>query len=551
MKKLFLIPSLLLFLFLGACDSSDDPSGSIELARPKKLSVTTELATATFKWDAVAKADGYAYALDQSSDYTLIDASAISVKVAQLSKGSHTFKIHATGNLSHTTDSADQTIEFEIDPTLPTPVPTYTKGSAAGEAIITWEPVKGAMGYAYKFNDAEWTTVGSDIVTVTQSGLSPDDPNRFTIYALGNLPDSDDSAEITITMIDTSVGVWAALSDGNFTRLVKTATGIYSATIDFKADDNFSILINNVAYGFTAFSGNGGVGTVNSSFATVPTTDAFTSYVHESVGQMSPKVADTEINKFWINTTADCQLFVKVDCTNPDNTPRYYLQLVETPDPSVILAQYFDLMTLGGNWISGVNARKASVNNATAMDGTEVAEAADITPATFGVQIASSTSAKPYIANRGLEGWDVTNCFEFAGLLRLSSPGFGVLTTPPLAALTGASKVTLTFDAVAFGGTTDGIVLKVLGGGTIASASVKIQGAEPATAIAPESGNTSLVITKVHCPKYANSAAKSYSNFTVVIEGATASTQISWDTTSIKTLNNARLCLDNIVVKKN
>ena len=56
MKKLLLFPCLLLALGLSSCESSDDEIMSIELVSPKKLAVTTELATASFKWDAVAKA---------------------------------------------------------------------------------------------------------------------------------------------------------------------------------------------------------------------------------------------------------------------------------------------------------------------------------------------------------------------------------------------------------------------------------------------------------------------------------------------------------------
>lgn len=57
MKKLLLFPCLLLALGLSSCESSDDEVMSIELVSPKKLAVTTELATASFKWDAVTKAE--------------------------------------------------------------------------------------------------------------------------------------------------------------------------------------------------------------------------------------------------------------------------------------------------------------------------------------------------------------------------------------------------------------------------------------------------------------------------------------------------------------
>ena len=120
MKKLLLFPCLLLALGLSSCESSDDEIMSIELVSPKKLAVTTELATASFKWDAVAKAEGYAYALDNSTEYTTIDAATTTLKLTRLSRGSHTFRIYAVGNQEHTTDSAERTVDFDIDPTLPT-----------------------------------------------------------------------------------------------------------------------------------------------------------------------------------------------------------------------------------------------------------------------------------------------------------------------------------------------------------------------------------------------------------------------------------------------
>ena len=98
MKKLLLFPCLLLALGLSSCESSDDEIMSIELVSPKKLAVTTELATASFKWDAVTKAEGYAYALDNSTEYTTVDAATTTLKLTRLSRGSHTFRIYAVGN---------------------------------------------------------------------------------------------------------------------------------------------------------------------------------------------------------------------------------------------------------------------------------------------------------------------------------------------------------------------------------------------------------------------------------------------------------------------
>ena len=120
-KYLFLTLLAAAFLAGGGCSSSDDDGwGVIELASPK-LKVTTELATATVTWDAVAKTAGYAYALDGAADYTSVDAATTTVTLTALAEGGHTFRLKAVGDLDHTTDSAERTIDFEID--RPRPVP--------------------------------------------------------------------------------------------------------------------------------------------------------------------------------------------------------------------------------------------------------------------------------------------------------------------------------------------------------------------------------------------------------------------------------------------
>ena len=540
---------------------------SIELVSPKKLAVTTELATASFKWDAVAKAEGYAYALDNSTEYTTIDAATTTLKLTRLSRGSHTFRIYAVGNQEHTTDSAERTVDFDIDPTLPTPAPSCTRGESADEVVVTWQAVKGAIGYAYKFNDeTQWTEVGADVLKITKSGFDPEAKNTFTIYAKGQLPDSEDSEELTLPfqLIDTSEGVWARTSDGSLYELKESESGIYTAAITCKASDDITILIENTPYGFTAYSGNGGIGILNIVYATVPfyTYPAAVYYVRESLGQMTAKTEDADINKFWVNVSGStCKIDVEIDCTNADKTPRYRLKLVENEDPSIILEQYFDLMVYGGDWIQtgkvASSGRKLASTSPAAIDGTEPATAT-ASYTTFGINISSDKDAAPaYRANRGLTDWGIKYCYEFPGYVRLSNSAsgsnmyYGVLTTPKLSKLTAASIVTVTFDAVRFASEHD-IPVKVLNAGTIASAQVVVEGSGSAASIAPESGGKSINITSAHCPKHGNEALKKWSNFSITIEGATAETQICWDTTGAgSTSANGRICLDNIVVRKN
>lgn len=561
MKKYLIFTFLAAALLAGGgCSSTDDDGwGIIELASPK-LKVTTELATATVTWDAIAKAAGYAYALDNAADYVAVEASTTSVTLASLAEGAHTFRIKAVGDLDHTSDSAERTIDFQIDPTLPKPAPTYVKGDEIGSVTVSWAAVKGAAGYAYRFgDDASFTKVGADILSVTQKGLNAEEPIRFTMYAVGKLPDSKDSEQVNLTfqLVDTSKGVWIRKGNGELFELTESEAKVYAAEISVGAADSFEVLVENVPYGFLSYSGNGGVGTVNSDQACAPfySYPAAQYYVRHSLGRM----AADPLNKFWINLSAAARIEVRIDCSQ--DPFRYDLRLVEADDPSLVLAQYFDLMVYGGDWIqTGKKAKSGRMGQSTdtaSIDGTEAGDK-EASYTTFGAKIASDAEASPaYLANRGLTGWGVAHCFEFPGYLRLSNTAntsgnmYGVLTTPKLTALNGPTSITLTFDAVRFASTTD-IPVKVLGAGTIKAASVRIEEGTDETAITPAADGKSIAITATHCPKHANEVLKKWSGFTLTIDGATAETQICWDSTGVGTESkDGRICLDNIVIRKN
>lgn len=305
---------------------------------------------------------------------------------------------------------------------------------------------QGRCGYAYKFGEAaSFTEVGADVLSVTQKGLSAEEPIRFTMYAVGQLPDSKDSEPVSLTfqLVDTSEGVWVRKSNGELFELTESEAKIYTGTVSVSAADSFEILVENVPHGFLSYSGNGGVGTVNNDRACVPfyTYPAAEYYVRRSLGRM----ASDPLNKFWINLTADARIDLRIDCTQ--DPFRYDLQLVEADDPALILAQYFDLMVYGGDWIqTGKNAKSGRMGQSTdtaLIDGTEPGEK-EASYTTFGAKIASEGEASPaYLANRGLTGWGIAHCFEFPGYIRLSNTAnssgnmYGILTTPKLTALSG------------------------------------------------------------------------------------------------------------------
>jgi hypothetical protein len=549
MKKLLLSISALPLLCLQSCERSITGDTSIELASPKPV-VTTELATATVIWPAIPKAAGYAYALDASTEYVQIEIVDMPLVLRQLAKGSHTIHVMAAGDGDRTMDSAVRSVDFEIDPSLPSPVPSARAGGAPGVMIVSWEAVDGATGYRYRVNDQAEVSVDPQTLSVAISDMASGVDYNFSIIALGALPDSEDSPERTIALLDTSQGVWIIQENAekpiNLTQT--SAPAIYAATVESAAVDSFEILVDGVSYGFTSFSGNGGVGTVIDPNATMFASTSSNYYVSESMGRMGAAAPEARINKFWVNAAQPCDLFVKIDRTGTQ--PLYHIEIIEQDDASILLSQDFDLMTLGGNWLTGKSGKRGELTNATMTDGTDPGTAT-ATAATVGMSIESHTAATAaYIANRELAGWEILNCYEMAGNIRLSSPGTGTLTTPKFEKLTAATTITLTFDAVQFGSATNNIPVKVLGAGSISSAEVHIKGASSATTISPEADGTSILMTNVHCPSFANADPKTYSTFTIVIEGATDQTQISWDATGIAPVGNGRMCLDNIVVKQ-
>ena len=572
-KYLFLTLLAAAFLAGGGCSSSDDDGwGVIELASPK-LKVTTELATATVTWDAVAKTAGYAYALDGAADYTSVDAATTTVTLTALAEGGHTFRLKAVGDLDHTTDSAERTIDFEIDPTLPQPAPTYVKGDETGSVVVSWPAVKGAAGYAYKFGEAaSFTEVGADVLSVTQKGLSAEEPIRFTMYAVGQLPDSKDSEPVSLTfqLVDTSEGVWVRKSNGELFELTESEAKIYTGTVSVSAADSFEILVENVPHGFLSYSGNGGVGKVENMMSAAPYYSSST--IADSrgydckmaVGRMAA-TADGG-NDFWTNLSEDAQILVRVDLTYADGTPRYWLELVEADDPNLLLEQNFDLFVWGGDYTLASGGKGtapvADSESAADLDGTEEGTKGGATYTTPKPDIWSTADGAAdgdviagdlYLKNRNM-GWEVRRIAEHPGTVRLNKSASGshkysgYLKTPKLAALTAPTNITLEFDICRFAGDGD-IYITVEGAGTYTAAAVNIDGAAAATTVA--ASGTDFVVTNDLCSKQANTVInKPWSHVELSIAGATAETQIKFDGSRGKDSASDRCLLDNIKITK-
>ena len=419
---------------------------------------------------------------------------------------------------------------------------------------ISWEAVPNAKGYAYSADKAAEVKVGADVLSY--SATFTGGKHTFAIRALGDGgAEAVDSPVKTIEfdVVDTSVGVFAKKTSGAIVKLTEGANGIFTTSLECSAADAFTVLIDNVEYGFMEFSGNGCVGTVNSEYSSMPFYNGkFNDSVRESIGRLS---SSGDLRPLYTNLQADAKVFLKVDCSDPA-TPHYYMELEETADPAMVLELYFDLFTKGGDWVNenGKGTGLDKTVDAT-IDGTEPGSQNGATSGTKqGYTLTTTADAgavAAYLANRGITGWTAENIYEFPGYIRLSVKStpdkYGVLTTPELNA---AGNLKVTFDGLRFASDGD-IAVKVLGGGTIVSASVVKDGAGSPVTITPEAGNESFLINSTHNTKYGNTAQKYWSNFTFTIEGATAQTRISWDTSTASDSNAGRYCLDNIVIKKN
>ncbi len=565
-KYLFLFAALVSLTFVSCEDSGDGTvDGAIELASPTP-SASTDLATATITWSAISKCEGYAYSLDEGDDKE-VDATVLSAQFSSLSSGNHSFTIRALGDDIDTEDSQDRTIYFDIDPALPAPVVNFEVNSLSS-LTISWSAVASAEGYNYKFNDAnDWTSTTE--LSAQFDNLNEDVKYSFEIYAIGNGSTTADSGstKITVSTQDTSVGLWVRMQNGESHELIEGATDIYEATIACNATDSFTILIEGDSYGFTPYSGNGGIGTVQNIYATVPYYNDKSGgydnvyYVEKSVGQLST-IGENEGQNLWINITEGGEFTAKVDLSYSDGTPRYRIDLVKDTD-NILLEQNFDLMVYGGEWVQYSSGRYASGKDrdliSNNIDGTEVATAT-ASYTTLGMWITKDDYTEAYLANRDMTGWYIDECFEFPGYFRLSTSSttttyFGVLKTPTLAKLTNTADIQFSFDGVRFASEGDIKVYVVQGGGTLTNVNVDIEGngtPTPITVDTDDNGNSYFMITSTHCPKHGNADPKPWSSFTATISGATSATQVVWDCSYDTTVasSTVRLCIDNILITK-
>lgn len=395
----------------------------------------------------------------------------------------------------------------------------------------------------------------SDKAGVTLAVLSYDDAGR--------------PGEFTSTFVSTE-DMASVIVDGKETQLARQAEGvdIFEGKVTVPAKSEFTVEINKVVYGFAPYSGNGGVGKVENLMSAAPyyssskIADSRGYECRKAVGRMQENG-----NKFWTNLSDAVQLFVRVDLSYADGTPRYWLEVVEPENPNLVLEQNFDLFVWGGDYTLSSGGKGtapvADSESAADLDGTEegTKEGAtyttpkpDIWSTADGAADGDVIASDLYLKNRDMTGWEVCRIAEHPGMVRLNKSATGshkysgYLKTPKLSKLSGSSVITLEFDICRFAGDGD-IYITVEGAGSYTAGEVNIDGAATATAV--NVSGTDFIVTNDLCSKQANTVVnKPWSHVKLTIGGATAETQIKFDGARGKDSASDRCLLDNIKITK-
>jgi len=323
---------------------------------------------------------------------------------------------------------------------------------------------------------------------------------------------------------------------------------VYEGTVNIAADGSFSIYIDGAAYGFTSYSGNGGVGSVENLYACVPFYNGGVYYVEKSMGQLSATG-----NPLWVKTGSGGSVYVKVDLTKA--VPTYYVKLNKTESPNIILKENFDLFVWGGDWVQAVKGSKGDVDPALS-EGTEAGTVSIAAVTKNGtLPFSTSTCATFLDSYRDMIGWNVVESCEFPGYIRVSSSVStttgdhkGKLVSPALAKLTSASTATVEFDICRFSSSEPFTFQIEEGTGTITAGEYSDQVKALTSMTITDGSKVSITAQEANEWKGVNSSVKYFTHFKFTINGVTSSTKLAWDATTVSTGAEGRFCIDNILV---
>jgi len=351
------------------------------------------------------------------------------------------------------------------------------------------------------------------------------------------------------TESQTTVAQVSVSNSGTTTSLSQVgSTAVFAGNVTFAADGTFTIFIDGTEYGFTSYSGNGGVGSVENLYSCLPFYNGGTYYVEKSLGQLS-----TTGNQLWVKTGSGGNVYVRVDLTKA--VPTYYVKLIKTESPNIILKENFDLFTWGGDWVQAVKGSVADVDP-TLSDGTNVGSMGVAAVTKNGTTPFSTSTCEAFLNNyRDMSGWNIVESVEFAGYIRLSSSVStttgehkGKIVTPALTKLTSASTISVAFDICRFS-CSEPFSFQIEGGtGTITAGEYSDE-VKPLTSMTITDGSkVSITTQEADAWKNVNSSVKYFTHFKFTVTGATNATKFAWDATSVSTGAEGRVCIDNIMV---
>ncbi len=563
MKKLFLLVAILAGFSFVACEKEPEKVEAMELAVPKNLQYTTGLGQVTITWDAVTKAAGYAYSVDNGS---YVETAETKVTFTDLEAGDHNFKLLAKGDGTTTKDSQETSLPFTVSVDLAAPAAAFD----AATGNITWAAVEGATGYAYKFNDADWTKVGTDVLSVGTADLSLDVANTFAITCVVNNALSANEASLELMLpgqawIITKDAKYVMKADGE-KKFAYTFENVQNVEFEIFRDSTFSYIPGSLVGGVGKYKAN--VAAKLDGVAQWVVTDR---YVRHSNGQVMKKggkaIFMKDHNKsglatndgeeyeataqFWINDDQARTVKVVLDMTI-EGKPVYRMDMLNYQDANVVLAEYFDLFVYGSEFPKGLGGWRSLSGD----DGIEPLGRFYTTNTQDGASMSNSDDPKEkalWIPNRHMEGWYLANIAEQCGYIKLNKTA--VMKTP---ALGHTGSVTVTFKAVLYGGNSSGFFFTTENGGSIVSATANVPVVDdPKAANLTYNGFKDETITvaenKVvepgytYVPRYDNNADKGWTTFTIKIDNVTADTRLVWD---VDDAQNSRFCIDDIIVTK-
>lgn len=584
MKNILLFAFAWLLLLAGvACSTDETQDTTIELECPKPYVDQMIRRDVSIKWTSVRKTSGYACRLicnNIEGEWEQLDKDADIYTRTKLDNGRYQFQMYATGNMSHTTDSQIRTIEFDIDydPVLATPAPKIVLLNNTASA--SWNAVENAAGYAFRFDNDEWSQVGADILNAKSETLENGE-HTFTIRAVGSKEtDTEDSADAVETFVidympggDYTKGVFlrvipeGASAPAEYADINAEITGdIYPLTAE-EGTNRYSIsmagskgfytfIVDGKEYGWQPYSGNGCVGAINNDKSAVPyrsSPEYYAGYtVRESIGRLATKAESSDVSglPLYLNLKSEHMIRFTVDRSYEDGAFRYSIALDEN-SANIVFAHYFDLNSWGGDWVGGntIKGNRVPVDNNTPklnnVDGTEAATDHSASYTNGGAAEDWTVMSDSYRRNRHFEGWEGDKVIEHPGYLRINANGY--LYTPKFSTLTAPTTIVVEMDICRFSNAGPN-TLAIDGDGTFKSCQYNKDGSD--TAVDAAASGNRFTITEEMASPYNSGAAKTgpkkWSHLRFEIEGATANTRVG----IVDVSKTSRICVDNVVVTK-